>query len=203
MTAGLYILGFGGHARSVADVALSIGVKELLFIDPNARVGERFAGFAAATGLPEQPNAGWKAFAALGDNALRRRVYTETTIPFLSLVANTASVGKEAVIEDGVFIAEHAHVGPGAHIGKGAIVNTGAIVDHETTIGDYSHVSINASIAGRCRIGAETLIGAGATVIDRISICDRAVVGAGATVLSDLVEPGVYLGTPARLVRGS
>ena len=28
---GLYILGFGGHARSVADIALAMGVQQLVF----------------------------------------------------------------------------------------------------------------------------------------------------------------------------
>ena len=203
MSAGLYIFGFGGHARSVADVALSAGIKQLLFIDPKARVGEMFAGFPAVTQLPQPVDSNWHAFPASGDNALRRKICAGMTIPLLALIARTASIGVEAVVEEGVFVGEHAHVGAGARIGKGAIINSGAIVEHETFIGAFTHISVNATVAGRCHIGTETLIGAGATVLDRIRICDRAIVGAGATVVSDLAEPGVYVGTPARLIKGA
>jgi sugar O-acyltransferase (sialic acid O-acetyltransferase NeuD family) len=185
----------------VADVALSVGIKQLLFIDPNVRAGEGFAGFTAATQLPDQLDPDWLAFPALGDNASRRKICAAIAIPLWSLTARTASVGIEAIVEEGVFVGEHAHVGPAARIGKGAIINSGAIVDHETSIGAFSHVSVNATVAGRCCIGREVLIGAGATVIDKIGICDGAVVGAGATVVSDLVEPGIYVGTPARLAK--
>ena len=52
--------------------------------------------------------------------------------------------------------------------------------------------------AGRCHIGRLVMIGAGATVIDRIRICDNVVIGAGTTVVRDIIEPGTYVGTPAR-----
>jgi UDP-N-acetylbacillosamine N-acetyltransferase len=39
---GLLILGFGGHARSVADVAIASGITQLCFIDANAKPNESF-----------------------------------------------------------------------------------------------------------------------------------------------------------------
>jgi len=62
-------------------------------------------------------------------------------------------------------------------------------------------VSVNATIAGRCRIGSHVMIGAGATVIDNIDIADHVIIGAGATVVADIRKPGTYVGCPARLVR--
>jgi acetyltransferase-like isoleucine patch superfamily enzyme len=41
-------------------------------------------------------------------------------------------------------------------------------------------------------------LGAGATVIDGTTIADDVTVGAGATVVSDIREPGTYVGSPAR-----
>jgi len=49
----LLILGFGGHARSVADVALSSGMPCLRFYDVSARVGEQFNDFPAIAILPK------------------------------------------------------------------------------------------------------------------------------------------------------
>jgi acetyltransferase-like isoleucine patch superfamily enzyme len=41
-------------------------------------------------------------------------------------------------------------------------------------------------------------LGAGSVVRDRVQICHDVVVGAGAAVVGDLVEPGTYVGVPAR-----
>ncbi len=195
---GLYILGFGGHARSVADIALAMGVEQLVFVDENARPGEEFAGYPAIKQLPTVPLLGWLAFAALGDNLRRHSLCDRQPVPLATLVAPDASIGIEAIVNEGAMVAHHAHVGPATRVGRGAIINTGAIVDHECDVGDFAHVSINAAVAGRCRIGAHVMIGAGATVIDGISIADSVIIGAGATVIADIVQPGTYVGTPAR-----
>ncbi|TPN40293.1 acetyltransferase [Mesorhizobium sp. B1-1-9] len=203
MSKSLFILGFGGHARSVGDIALSSGFDDLLFIDDQAQEGEEFAGFPAVTVLPNNAaDAGWLMFPGSGDNARRRVQCDSALLPLATLVAPTASVGTQCDIGHGSLIAHQAHLGPLTKVGRGAIINSGAIVDHESIIGDFSHISVNATVAGRCRIGAEVTVGAGATVIDGISICDNVIVGAGATVVRDIEAPGVYIGTPARRVHG-
>ncbi|WP_281404876.1 NeuD/PglB/VioB family sugar acetyltransferase [Mesorhizobium sp. B4-1-3] len=195
-------MGFGGHARSVGDIALAAGFDELTFVDAQAREGEEFAGFPAVTALPEKlTRPGWFVFPGSGDNQ-RRRIQCDTArLPLATLVAPTASLGAQCEIGQGSFIGHQAHLGPLAKIGQGTIINSGAVVDHECVVGDFAHISINATVAGRCHIGAQVMVGAGSTVIDGISICSHVNVGAGATVVRDIEVPGVYIGTPARLVR--
>lgn len=198
----LIIFGFGGHARSVADVALSCGYSELLFVDPNARDGETFLGHPVVPNLNSESMQGWEMFPATGDNDRRREQYCEILhvgqIP-VSLVSPTASVGAGGVISPGCFIGHHAHVGPMAEIGQGCIINTGAVIEHECMVGSYSHVSINSAIAGRSRLGSHSMLGAGATIIDGISVCDRVTIGAGALVLRSIDAAGTYVGVPATL----
>ncbi|TPJ33852.1 acetyltransferase [Mesorhizobium sp. B2-6-5] len=199
MSKGLFILGFGGHARSVGDIALSSGFDDLLFVDEQARTGEEFAGFPAVAVLPSNAaGVGWLMFPASGDNTRRRAQCESALLPLATLVAPTATVGRQCEIGQGSLIGHQAHMGPLTKIGRGVIINTGAVVDHECVIGDFSHISVNATVAGRCRIGVQVLVGAGAAVIDGISICDNVIVGAGATVVRDIEVPGVYTGTPAR-----
>lgn len=198
---GLYIFGFGGHARSVGDVALAVGIARLLFIDAAVRPGEGFGGHSALPALPATVEPDWSAFPALGDNGQRRASYSSIGLPKATLIAPTASIGFGADIADAVLVANQAHVGPLVVIETGVIINSGAVVDHESRVGAFSHVSVNATVAGRCRIGVNVFIGAGATVIDGISIVGDVTVGAGATVTRDITEPGVYVGTPARLIR--
>jgi UDP-N-acetylbacillosamine N-acetyltransferase len=198
---GLYIFGFGGHARSVGDIALSSGIDALVFIDASVRPGESFGDHPAVVSLPDHPEPGWSGFPALGDNQRRRALYQTSALPKPALIAPSASIGRYSVIGEGTLVAHQAHVGPLARVGLGAIINSGAIVDHETQIGDFCHISVNATVAGRCTIGSNVFIGAGATVIDGIKVTDNVIVGAGATVVRDIDEPGVYVGTPARPIQ--
>jgi sugar O-acyltransferase (sialic acid O-acetyltransferase NeuD family) len=202
MNAGLLILGFGGHARSAADVALCGGVTCLRFYDVNARVGEQFNGFAAIAVLPKVLPEGWAFLPAAGDNSARELQLDWFAAERLAtFVSPRAYLGVTASVGAGSLVAHSAHLGPAVRVGRGVIINTGAIVDHESSVGDCSHVSVGATVAGRCRIGRRVMIGAGAVVRDGQCIGDDVVIGAGAVVVSDLIQPGVYVGVPARPLR--
>ena len=198
---GLVIFGFGGHARSIADVALAAGCKALLFIDENARDGENFLGHPVQRALPKEFPAGWHCLAASGDNRTRAQQIAwilEEGWPLTTLIAPTASIGAGATIGIGTVIAHHAHVGPLAHLGSGVIVNTGGIVEHDCTIGDFVHVSVNSTVAGRSRLGKFVFLGTGATVIDSVTVGNEITIGAGGVVVDSLDVPGTYAGVPAK-----
>ncbi|MFT4121245.1 NeuD/PglB/VioB family sugar acetyltransferase [Bradyrhizobium sp.] len=200
--AGLVILGFGGHARSVASIALSSGFEALLFVDENARPGETFLGFPAVTALEGRdfPD-GWVCIPAIGDNCSRERQYELATAagwPLGNVIAETATIASDAEMSTGCFVGHHAHVGPSARVGAGCIVNTGGIVEHECVVGDFCHVSVNAVLAGRSKLGMRVFLGAGASVIDGIAVSGDITIGAGAVVIESLTERGRYVGCPAR-----
>ncbi len=201
---GLLILGFGGHARSVADVARDLGIEELAFVDPGAP-GRAFAGGPVFAAIPELLAPGWTAFPAAGDNTVRQRQVEGAAALGLAmepLISRHAYVGLGAIVLPASFIAHHAHIGPMATIGRGALINTGAIIDHDSRIGEFTHIAVNATVAGGCTIGSLVFVGAGATVIDNIDIANGAIIGAGSTVIDDITEPGVYVGSPARRLEG-
>lgn len=198
---GLIILGFGGHARSIADVALASNVEQLLFIDDNARDGEQFIGFPVQKNFEGSLPEGWGCFSASGDNK-RREAQIEFAEsrgwPIATLISSTATIGIGSVISPGCFIAHHAHVGPMTTIGKGTVINTGAIVEHDCAIGDFTHISIGAIVAGRSTVGHFCSVFAGSTIIDSLNICNEVIIGGGAVVISDIQESGVYVGVPAK-----
>jgi len=202
---GLLILGFGGHARSVADVALDLGIPRLAFVEAHVRPGDEFAGFPVVASMPGALQPGWAVLPAAGDNAERRLQFegaTSRAWPIERLISKRAYCGKGATIGAGSFVAHHAHLGPMVRVGRAAIINTAAVVDHESKIGDFAHVSVNTTIAGRCQIGNFVFVGAGATVIDKVRVADHVIIGAGATVVDDITEAGIYVGCPARRVEG-
>lgn len=199
----IVIMGFGGHARSVADVALACSYTELIFVDENARPGEHFLNHVVMNSLDELEGLRCDAFAASGDAMKRRQqclALEAAGFPLVSLIAPSATICIGSSIALGCFVGHHAHIGPMANVGKSCIINTGAIVEHESCVGEYSHVSISAAVAGRSKLGAYSMLGAGAIIIDGLSIADGVTIGAGGVVTSSIELPGTYIGLPARKI---
>ena len=92
-------------------------------------------------------------------------------------------------------------INSGCQIGKGVIVNTGASVDHDNIIGDFSHISVGAHLAGTVRIGSGVWVGIGAVVSNNLSITDDVIIGAGAAVIRNIEESGTYVGVPATMIK--
>ena len=106
-------------------------------------------------------------------------------------------------------------------IGRGAFINTGCLFDltADIDLAELVHLAPRVSIytsgheigPPRCRagavtsapvrIGAGTWIGANAVILPGVRIGPSIVVGAGSVVTADLVEPGLYAGTPARFIK--
>lgn len=200
----LIVLGFGGHARSVADIALALGYKTLVFVDQQAREGEMFLDFAVLKSFtPDDPSA-WCAFPASGDGLVRQaqtELIKQHGWQHVSLIAPSATLGVGCKVGDCVFVGQQAHIGPMAKVGRGSIINSGAVVEHECAVGEWAHVSVNATMAGRSRLGDFSMLGAGATVIDGLSVVGHVTVGAGAVVHKPIDVAGVYVGVPSRQLR--
>ena len=198
--AELCIIGCGGHARSVADVAVkNEPCLRCIFFDDNAEDGEVIMGFPAWKLDRLALSRGRHCIIAVGNNESRERLYQNFfEMDAVSVISKTAYIGAGAVIGRGCFVGAMAHIGPEADIGENCIINTGAVVEHECVIGSHTHISVGAKVCGRSRIGRRTMVGAGATVIDKVSICNDVIIGAGAVVISDITERGTYVGVPAK-----
>jgi UDP-N-acetylbacillosamine N-acetyltransferase len=198
------IFGFGGHARSVADIALANGYTDIIFYEQNAQPDEKFLGFDVVNRLPDDLDVNkWHAFPASGDACSRAKqikIIDESGFSSTTLIAPTATIGVGAVIGRATLIGQHAHIGPKAIVGVGCIINTSAVLEHESKVGNYTHISVGANVAGRCDIGSYCFICVGSTVIDKVKVADNVVLGAGACAIRDLSVSGVYVGVPARLV---
>lgn len=195
----LIIYGCGGHARSVAEVALHNGKERLVFVDSEAKTAETIFGFPVVASFRDD-NA--SIIVAIGDNHRREAVFARVSPQRCeSIVAGDAYLAREVTLGYGGFVGHGAYVGPGAAIGVNSILNTRCVIEHETRVGAHCHIAVNATVAGRCKIGDFVTLGAGATVIDNISICSNVYVGAGATVVKNIDSPGLYVGVPARKIK--
>ena len=68
-------------------------------------------------------------------------------------------------------------------------------------IGDYVHLSPNATLCGAVKVGKLTHIGANATVIQGINVGEQSVIGAGSTVIREIPSSVIAVGTPAKVVQ--
>lgn len=203
----LLVIGAGGHARVVIDVARAAGYDPVAALDP-ASVGSMCNGVEVIGGddLADSMFAKGlgQAVVAIGDNALRSRIGKRLrdigfTLPLI--VHPSAILSPSAKIGDGTVIMPLAVINAAATIGTMVIVNTSAVIEHDCAIGDGAHIAPGCRLGGTVSVGLETLIGIGSVVRPDTSIGDHAVIGAGSTVIGNIEDHRVATGCPARTWR--
>jgi acetyltransferase EpsM len=204
----LYLLGGGGHALVVAEVALASSVNYRLagYVDPSknpetaralgiTRLDDDLALTEYATALAVL------AFGGVGSAGKRRRAVERVSSLIAgwgTLIHPNAVVSPSATIGVGTVVMAGAIIQTGARIGAHCVINSGAIVEHEVQVGDYVEVSPSAAIGGGTKIGTDAYVGMGATVRDHVTIGANAIVAMGAVVVGDIAPGLVVRGVPAR-----
>lgn len=198
----LHIIGAGGHASVVAEIAQLAGFRIVgIYDDDPTRCNAVVLLHGVAGRCMDVPDASL-VFVAIGDNTARLVQLTATAEKGAHhpvLIHPSAVVSAHATLGTGTVIMASAVVNPGAAIGKGCIINTGATVDHHCQLGDGVHIAPGVHLAGGVRIGTGTIIGIGSCVIPGITIGEFVVVGAGSVVISDILDRAKVYGNPARV----
>lgn len=121
-------------------------------------------------------------------------------------------------VGEGCFIGPFVEIQRSVRIGSFCKIQSHAFICELVEIGDHCFISHGAMFVNdlfqtggpaggkkelwkATRIGNHVSIGTNVTVLP-VRICDRVVVGAGAVVTKDITEPGIYVGNPARKLRG-
>ena len=197
----LIILGAGGHGRVVAEIAqLSGKYTDIAFLDDKAPEVSFPYPYIGKCGTFADHLADSDFFIAIGNAMIRRRLQTEVeeaSGQIVTLIHPSAIISHDVTIGKGTVIMAGAIVNTGAQIGDGVILNTASSVDHDCVVEDFCHVSVGAHLCGTVHLGTGTWVAAGATVINNVTICSDCLIGAGATVTHDLLNAGIYKGTPA------
>ncbi|WP_416799348.1 acetyltransferase [Ciceribacter azotifigens] len=203
---GLILLGAGGHARVVAELARSTGWEIAGFLAPdNGLRGVSLASPLLGDGKDLIADPSWlnehDLFPAIGDGEIRWREFVRLTaagarIP--SLIHPSAVVSPSAQVDAGAVVMAGAIVQAGSVIGPAAIINTGAQVDHDCRVGAGAMIAPGATLCGDVHVGDHAFIGAGAVLVPRIRVGRSAFVGAGTVVANDLAD-GSHLKTTRRV----
>lgn len=202
----IVILGNGGHSKVVQDIIACDGDQKIVAIlDDKYEFMTRVNGILYAPLFYVHRIIQWdvRIVLAIGDNETRRMFSRKLDVApnqYLTVIHPTAVVSPTAVIGNGTVVMPHALINAGSIVGDHCIINTGSIVEHDNIIGNYAHISPNATCTGNVAIGVGVHIGASATIIPSVNIGHWSVVGAGSTVIEDVPAHSTAVGSPTRLL---
>ena len=206
----IVILGAGGHARVLLSILNMQRRKTLAVLDDNSALhGQRIARSGPNIIGHLEMVSKYEADAIELINAIgsadrpksRQSVYEKMLAKgyhFATLWHESAIIAYEAFIQPSTQIMASATIQAGAQVYANALINTGAIIDHDTTIGEHTHIAPGVTVCGGVSIGQGCHIGTGATIIQGITLGNHVVVGAGATVLKDIPDGLTVVGSPAK-----
>lgn len=199
MSAKLCLFGAGGHGRVVAaQIQARQPLIGLCFGDGQLTIGSLVNGIPVEFNAPEQVM-GASLILTVGDNRVRSEMQAKAVAAGVTMGRFVADPDRWFAPEPGAgtMVLAGAIATADARIGDGVIINSGAIVEHDCAVGDYCHLAPGCVLVGGVILGERVLVGAGARIINQARIAAGTIIGAGATVVSDIDEPGVYVGVPA------
>lgn len=204
----IVILGFGGHAKSVADSIIRTNNYTIAGYTDVHKCDCQYNYLGNDDKLEKLYHQGiHKAVLGvgyMGDSAIRDSLVQKAKkigFAFPIIVDPSAIIASDVKIGEGTFIGKNSVVNADTKIGNYCILNTGSIVEHENIIGNFSHIAVGAILCGNVKIGHHSMIGAGATIIQGKSVGDNVIIGANSTVNSDFSNDCIAVGSPAKVLR--
>ena len=171
MQKDIIILGAGGHAAVVIEIARLCGYRPVaVFDDREESRGKMIAGVEVKGRIAElAAEMTGNACIAIGNNEVRKSIAGRlAAFEWPVLIHPAASVSPQARIGMGTVICAGAVIQPNASVGSHVIVNIGACVDHDSMIGDFGHLAGRTYVGAAAEVGAAVMVPAG-TVIQAFS----------------------------------
>jgi acetyltransferase-like isoleucine patch superfamily enzyme len=108
-------------------------------------------------------------------------------------IQKDVQIGSDTKVQSHSFICELVTIGHHCFIGHGVMFINDLFSGGGPAGGDKTKWKST-------QVGNHVSIGSNATILP-VKICDNVVIGAGAVVTKDILQPGVYAGNPARLMK--
>ena len=201
----LLILGAGGFAEDVCDIAMDTDIYDVIGFAcdvgretlPPSLLGKPVYWLDdVIVGLPHGTHVIPGMGSAKRSTAIRR--CRDAGLPLANVVHPTARISTRAELGNGIVIGPQSTISIGCYLADGVIINRGVTIGHHTFIHTCATVAPGVNIAGNVVIMPGATIGMGANVIEKVTIGAGAMVGSGSVVVRD-VEPGItVIGIPAK-----
>jgi acetyltransferase EpsM len=199
----LYLLGSGGHSRTVIGQLNALDVPIAgIFTNLEKHVGTTLMG-VKVLGLLEEVPAPTECFLhiCLGQPLLKQEWAARfSTYSYVSIVHPMAMVEESCTMGEGSFIGALALVDGLVSIGAHSIVEGHSVVGHDTLIGSFTLIGGMAAIAGSCVIGDGVVLGTHSSTAPKVRLGNRAVLGSGSSAHSNIPEDCTAVGVPAEVL---
>lgn len=186
----LILLGAGGLAEEVEDLALDLGHT----IERRLTTGEvRYLSTIPHDGV----------VLAVG-SPITKQLFLDAVRPYtpnwVTLISPHAKIGRGTIIKPGCVIQHGVVITTNVYIDPHTYVNLNCTIGHGSTIGTLCTINPGANISGNVTLQPYVLIGTGAQILEEINIDEHATVGAGAVVNRDVPRLATVVGVPARRI---
>ncbi len=199
----LLIIGCGGHAKVVTDIAYDLGFRKIIYQDVDLEKKQ----FLNKSILHEEfTNFDDYFIVALGDNFLRERVTN-------NFKKNNPNSDAATLVHPSSYISEYCNIGKGSvvmplcvinscsQIGKGVIINSRSSIDHDNYFEDFASTAPGVTTGGNVRIGYRSALSIGAVIKHGTIIGSDTVVGASSFVNKNFSSKKIVYGSPAKIIR--
>lgn len=207
----IILVGGGGHCKACIDVVEQED-KYIIkgIIDLPSEQGSKVLGYPVIGNDDEIISFIKKGFSFLitighlGNSKLREDLFdlvsnNHGNLPVI--ISPNAYVSRHAEIRQGTIIMHNAIVNADASIGQNCIINNKSLIEHDCIIKDQTHISTNATLNGKVVINKNCFIGSSSVIRNNVKIKSETIIGAGAVVIKDIIESGVYMGSPAKKMK--
>jgi len=199
------LIGGGGHAAGLAEIIQQQSREILAVVAPELSQSLQSLGsfmhytsdddvYKFSSDQVELVNA----IGAMPYQVLRKAIFTrfkEQGYQFATVVADSAIVSPNTLLEEGVQVMQNAVICIGSTVRENTIINTSASIDHDCLIGANCHIAPGVTMSGQVNIEDGVHISTGANIINNITVGKNTIVGVGASVTADLQEGVVAFGS--------
>ena len=205
MSKVLAILGAGELGKQVANFALQDGHYDKVVFYDDFNVGDDILGNTNQLINDYKDKKFDELIIGIGYNHLKERtkkyLNLKDKIKFGKIIHSTCWVDKSSSIGDGCVLYPKSVVDKNVVIKDNSIINLNCTIAHDTSIGLSCFLAPTVSIAGFCSIDDECFLGIGTVLKDNISIVNETILGAATVVVKSIIEKGIYVGNPAKLIK--
>lgn len=206
----VYVIGTGGHARSVSNLLYSTDFEFGGFVDPLLEHGN-LANNAMSIQDLMKSNRKLKVVMGIGDNFIREQVVqvlrnqatqNGVNLEFPIIVHPGASVARTAHLDSGTVVFFGSQIGAGCFIGNFSVLNHLSSIDHDSHTGDFASLAPGAIVGGNVNIQLRSALMISSSVAHNVTIRNDVILGGNSFLKDNTESLAIYAGNPARKIRG-
>ena len=205
----LAIIGSGGFAKELLDLAIDQGYHQICFLERNPKDGDTLLGFPICPESLISTLTDTVYVIGVADPKIRKRIYeTYPDLTYPNLIHSQASLGygiREALEQSkGIVIAAGARITNSCRFGHFIIVSFNSTIGHDCILENYVSVMPGVNVSGCIHLKQGTYIGTNAAILPGQSpkqlkyLGENSVIGAGAVVVKHTEPNTTYIGAPAK-----